>query len=158
MSIDEASTSRARDIFTTRGCADDAEHVGQAIPCQGEELVLAGFCPSGHSLCPGSAIGKLCDVCKLDCPRTAWSWECPHCDLRVCPACMAAFGLLVLEKPREDLLAGGVVQVPQQLQPSTDLPDKATEATAPVPEEPSPASMGFRVLASLCRCCRASQH
>eukprot|EP00971_Amphidinium_carterae_P188885 3749837-Amphidinium_carterae.1 len=45
MSIDEASTARARDIFTTRriGCADDAEAVGQAIPCQGEELVLAGL-------------------------------------------------------------------------------------------------------------------
>eukprot|EP00971_Amphidinium_carterae_P151070 2995765-Amphidinium_carterae.1 len=27
----------------------------------------------GHSLCPGSAIGKLCDVRKLGCQRTAWS-------------------------------------------------------------------------------------
>eukprot|EP00971_Amphidinium_carterae_P165018 3271241-Amphidinium_carterae.1 len=93
MSIDEASTARARDIFTTRQCAD-AEDVGQAIPCQGEVLVLAGLCPSGHSLCPGSAIGKLCDVCKQNCPRTAWSWECQRCDLDVCPACMAVFGPL----------------------------------------------------------------
>eukprot|EP00971_Amphidinium_carterae_P032741 644625-Amphidinium_carterae.1 len=37
MSIDESSTARARDIFTTRRCVD-AEDVGQAIPCQGEEL------------------------------------------------------------------------------------------------------------------------
>eukprot|EP00971_Amphidinium_carterae_P100056 1978604-Amphidinium_carterae.1 len=99
MSIDEASTAaRARGIFTTRRCAD-AEEFGQAIPWQGEEVVLAGLCPSGHSLCPGSAIGKRCDVCNLDCPRTAWSWECWHCNLDVCPACMAAFGPLVIERP-----------------------------------------------------------
>eukprot|EP00971_Amphidinium_carterae_P205892 4086195-Amphidinium_carterae.1 len=89
MSIHEASIARARSIFTTRRCVD-TEDVGQAIPCQGEELVLAGLCPLGHSLCPGSAIGKLCDVCKLDCPRTAWSWECQRCDVFICPACMAA--------------------------------------------------------------------
>eukprot|EP00971_Amphidinium_carterae_P059048 1167527-Amphidinium_carterae.1 len=40
MSIDEASTSRARGIFTTQRCVD-AEKLGQAIPWQGEELVLA---------------------------------------------------------------------------------------------------------------------
>eukprot|EP00971_Amphidinium_carterae_P011268 221673-Amphidinium_carterae.1 len=75
---------------------------------------------------------------------------------------MAAFGPLVLEKPREDLLGCGVALVPQRLQPSTDLPNHATEAATPVPEgtaaEPSPACMGFRMLASLCRCCRARQH
>eukprot|EP00971_Amphidinium_carterae_P315229 6265375-Amphidinium_carterae.1 len=101
MSIDESSTARARGIFTARRCVD-AEHLGQSIKWQGEELVLAGLCPAGHSLCPGSAIGKRCDVCKLDCPRTAWSWECRHCDLDVCPACMAAFGPVVLERPRQE--------------------------------------------------------
>eukprot|EP00971_Amphidinium_carterae_P121673 2409653-Amphidinium_carterae.1 len=88
MSIDEASMARARGIFTTQR----AEELGQAIPWQGEELVLASRCLQGHTLSPGSAIGKLCDVCELDCPRTAWSWECPRCDVDVCPACMAAFG------------------------------------------------------------------
>eukprot|EP00971_Amphidinium_carterae_P317786 6317121-Amphidinium_carterae.1 len=96
--IDEASAARARNIFITRRCLD-AEDFGQVIPWQGEELVLEGLCPSGHSLCPGSAIGKLCDVCELDCPRTAWSWECRRCDVDICPACMAAFGPLVIEKP-----------------------------------------------------------
>eukprot|EP00971_Amphidinium_carterae_P024634 485793-Amphidinium_carterae.1 len=79
---------------------------------------------------------------------------------------MAAFGPLVLERPREELLVCGVAQVPQQLQPSMDLPDEATEVTCvvakPAPErtaeESSPASVGFRMLASLCRCCRASEH
>eukprot|EP00971_Amphidinium_carterae_P042435 834199-Amphidinium_carterae.1 len=99
MSIDEASTARARGIFTTRRCVD-ADDVGQKIPWEGEELALAGLCPAGHSLCPGNAYGKLCDVCELDCPITAWSWECWRCDLNVCPACMAAFGPLVLEKRR----------------------------------------------------------
>eukprot|EP00971_Amphidinium_carterae_P037133 729746-Amphidinium_carterae.1 len=60
---------------------------------------------------------------------------------------MAAFGPLVLERPREDLLACGIVRVPQQLKPSTGLPDKPTEAATPVPErkaaESSLASMGF---------------
>eukprot|EP00971_Amphidinium_carterae_P120451 2386743-Amphidinium_carterae.1 len=40
MSIDEASTSRARGIFSTRRCVD-VEELGQAIPWQGKELVLA---------------------------------------------------------------------------------------------------------------------
>eukprot|EP00971_Amphidinium_carterae_P091694 1815166-Amphidinium_carterae.1 len=133
MSIDEASTTRARGIFTTRRCAD-VEDVGQAIPWQGEELVLAGLCSEGHSLCPGSAIRKLCDVCKLHCPRTAWSWECQRCYLDVCPACMAAFGPLVLDKPREDLLACGMSVLPQQLEASMDLPDQSTELAKRAPE------------------------
>eukprot|EP00971_Amphidinium_carterae_P202980 4027867-Amphidinium_carterae.1 len=98
MSIDEASTARARGIFSTRRCVD-AEDVGQAIPWQGEELVLAGLCSARHSLCPGTAIGISCSVCELDCPRTAWTWGCRRCDVDVCPACMAAFGPLVLEEP-----------------------------------------------------------
>eukprot|EP00971_Amphidinium_carterae_P037810 743457-Amphidinium_carterae.1 len=81
MSIDEASTERARDIFTTRRCADDAEDIGQAIPGQGEELVLASLCSAGHSLCPGPPPFICCSVCELDCPRTAWTWECRRCDV-----------------------------------------------------------------------------
>eukprot|EP00971_Amphidinium_carterae_P198712 3943143-Amphidinium_carterae.1 len=40
MSIDEASTARARDIFTIRRCVD-AKDLVQAIPWQGEELGTA---------------------------------------------------------------------------------------------------------------------
>eukprot|EP00971_Amphidinium_carterae_P092256 1826820-Amphidinium_carterae.1 len=89
-------------LFTTRRCVD-AEKLGQAIPWQGEELELAGLCPAGHSLSPGRTITKICVVCKFNCPRTVWSWECQRCDLDVCPACMAAFGPLVLEKPCREL-------------------------------------------------------
>eukprot|EP00971_Amphidinium_carterae_P049252 970652-Amphidinium_carterae.1 len=38
MSIDEASTARARGIFSTRPCVED---VGQAIQWQGKELLLS---------------------------------------------------------------------------------------------------------------------
>eukprot|EP00971_Amphidinium_carterae_P111790 2213993-Amphidinium_carterae.1 len=108
MSINEASTARARGIFSTRPCADD---VGQAIQWQGKQLQLSGLCSAaGHSLSPGTAIGKSCSVCELKCPRTAWSWNCPHCDVDVCPACMAVFGPLVLEEPRQEPLASGVAQ------------------------------------------------
>eukprot|EP00971_Amphidinium_carterae_P065356 1295048-Amphidinium_carterae.1 len=149
MSIDEASTARARDIFTTRRCVD-AEDIGQAILWQDEELVVAGLCLRGHSLSPARAIGKRCDVCNLGCPRTAWSWECRCCDVDVCPACMAAFGLVVLEVPRQEC---GSTQV--QLEPSTGLPDQPTEVEQPAPASTAytPIFMGLRMLASTCTCC-----
>eukprot|EP00971_Amphidinium_carterae_P185836 3689414-Amphidinium_carterae.1 len=131
MSIDEASTARARGMFTTRRCVDAGE-VGQAIPWEGEELVLVALCPAGHSLCPGRAIGKVCDVCERGCPRTAWSWECRRCDLDVCPACVAAFGPLVLERSQQARIC---------------LIDQPTEVEYRVPErtadESNLAFMGF---------------
>eukprot|EP00971_Amphidinium_carterae_P307690 6114894-Amphidinium_carterae.1 len=47
---------------------------------------MAGRRACACSLSPGSAAAKFCDVCKRNCPRTAWSWECQRCNVEVCPA------------------------------------------------------------------------